>query len=489
MILSSINGPTNTTSDLIIGEEILGQNGSTIGIVAEKLTASQISFISKNNNTFKEGESVTFRESNIQAVITTLNSPSFNISFNYTFTTGQKGSFYDYGFITRKLNVDEPNKKIIVYFSNGFYDSPDDGDITTVNSYNTFDYRSEIRLVNGRRNSDIIDIRPRVSSYNVLENLRSPFEFFGRTFNASGNSATNILAADESILTNFSFYLGRIDRIYLTKNGKFQVKYGTPAEKPEMPVSVDDALEIAIINLFPYLYLTSESSIQFMEHKRYRMVDIKQLENRIKNLEYYTSLSLLETSTSNLFISDSNGLNRFKSGFFVDNFSSTIAQETAIEPKNSIDIRNKELRPKHYTTAVDLLFGPVDNLTVDSDLAFSAVEGIDIIKTGDIITLDYTEVEWLSQLFATRSESVTPFIVSFWKGNLELVPASDTWIDTVRLEANITNIEGNYTQTITNLNADPQTGFLPTIWNSWVDNWTGQNVVNTTITRTESSIW
>jgi hypothetical protein len=489
MILSSINGPTNTTSDLIIGEEILGQNGSTIGIVAEKLTASQISFISKNNNTFKEGESVTFRESNIQAIITTLNSPSFNISFNYTFTTGQKGSFYDYGFITRKLNVDEPNKKIIVYFSNGFYDSSDDGDITTVNSYNTFDYRSEIRLVNGRRNSDIIDIRPRVSSYNVLENLRSPFEFFGRTFNASGNSATNILAADESILTNFSFYLGRIDRIYLTKNGKFQVKYGTPAEKPEMPVSVDDALEIAIINLFPYLYLTSESSIQFMEHKRYRMVDIKQLENRIKNLEYYTSLSLLETSTSNLFISDSNGLNRFKSGFFVDNFSSTVAQETAIESKNSIDIRNKELRPKHYTTAVDLLFGPVDNLPVDSDLAFSAVEGIDIIKTGDIITLDYTEVEWLSQLFATRSESVTPFIVSFWKGNLELVPASDTWIDTVRLEANITNIEGNYTQTITNLNADPQTGFLPTIWNSWVDNWTGQNVVNTTITRTESSIW
>ena len=73
------------------------------------------------------------------------------------------------------------------------------------------------------RNSDIIDIRPRVSSYTVSENSRSPFEFFGRIFNASGNSAANIFASDESILTNFSFYLGRIDRIYLTKDGNFKL--------------------------------------------------------------------------------------------------------------------------------------------------------------------------------------------------------------------------------------------------------------------------
>ena len=68
------------------------------------------------------------------------------------------------------------------------------------------------------------------------------------------------------------------------------------------------------------------------------MVDIKKLENRIKNLEYYTSLSLLETNTANLFVPDSNGLNRFKSGFFVDNFTSLLTQETGIEIKNSIDV-------------------------------------------------------------------------------------------------------------------------------------------------------
>jgi hypothetical protein len=484
MVLSSLNGPTGTVSDLIIGEEILGENKSTIGIVAEKLTASQIGFIRKNDDTFKEGETVTFRESNIQAVITTLDAPSFDISPNYTFTIGQKGSFYDYGFITRKLNADEPNRKIIIYFSNGFYDSSDDGDITTVNSYNTFDYRLDIKSVNNTRNSDIIDIRPRVSSYTVLENARSPFEFFGRTFNASGNSAANILASDESIITNFSFYLGRIDRIYLTRSGQFQVKYGTPAENPEMPVSVDDALEIASITLPPYLYSTSNSSIRFLEHKRYRMVDIKQLENRIKNLEYYTTLSLLETNTAMLFVPDSNGLNRFKSGFFVDNFTSTSSQEINLEIKNSIDIKHKQLRPRHYTTSIDLLFGPVENVNPTEDLAFTNVEGTNIKKTGDIITLDYVEVEWLTQQFATRSESVTPFIVSFWNGNLELVPASDTWIDTVRLDAKIIEIEGDYKSTLLDLNADPQTGFVSTVWNSWVDHWTGQEIIETTSLNT-----
>jgi hypothetical protein len=489
MVLSSISGSTATTADLIIGEEIIGQNGNTIAIVAEKISDSQISFIYKNENVFKEGETVSFSESNIQSVILSLESNSFDISFNYTFSESQKGTIYDYGFITRKSNVEEPNKKIKIYFSNGFYDSSDNGDITIVNSYSTYDYGLEISSVNGVSNSDIIDIRPRVSQYTVQEDSRSPFEFYGRLFDASGNSASNILASDETILTNFSFYLGRIDRIYLTKDGKFQIKYGTPSEKPEKPISVDDALEIATIELPPYLYSVNQSSIQFLEHKRYRMIDIKNLENRIKNLEYYTALSLLETNTANLFIPDSNGLNKFKSGFFVDNFTSTLAQENSIEIKNSIDIANKELRPKHYTNSIDLIFGPVENVDPNQDLAFSPIEGINIRKTGDIVTLDYAEVEWLKQTFATRSESVTPFLISFWQGTLELTPASDTWVDTVRIQAKIINAEGNYAETIANaartLNVDPQTGFAPTIWNSWVQNWTGKEIIETTRLRNQ----
>ena len=37
-------------------------------------------------------------------------------------------------------------------------------------------------MINGEYVTDTIDIRPKVDTYTVLENVRSPFEFFGRTF-------------------------------------------------------------------------------------------------------------------------------------------------------------------------------------------------------------------------------------------------------------------------------------------------------------------
>ena len=485
---SSLNGPSATTSDLIIGEKITGQSSGAVAIFAEKINDVKISFIYKNQKTFREGETLVFEESKVQSVVQSIDSPSFDISPNFTFTNGQETTFYDYGTIKRKQGIEEPSKKLKIYFSNGYYESNDDGDITTVNSYSTFDYAKDIQTINGVRNSDIIDIRPKTSSYTVSLDSRSPLEFYGRTFSGSGNSAKNILASDETILASFSYYLGRIDRIYLTKDGKLQVKYGVPSERPEKPVSVDDALEIATINLPPYLYNVSNASVEFLEHKRYRMVDIKQLENRIKNLEYYTALSLLETNTANLFVPDSDGLNRFKSGFFVDNFTSLLAQEDAVFYKNSIDVKNKQLRPRHYTNSVDLTPGPVTEVDPTDDLAFTPIEGINVRKSKDVITLDYAEVEWLKQSFATRAESVTPFLISFWQGTVELTPATDTWVDTVRLDAKIIQTEGNYAETLANavrtLNVDPQTGFAPVIWNAWETNWTGQSTVDITRERT-----
>ena len=487
IIFSSLTSASTTTTELIIGETLIGQTSGAVAICAEKLTSSQIAFIYKNDSRFKEGETVSFSESKVKGVVITLDSGSFDISSNYKFTNGQEETIYNYGTLIRKNDSQEPVKRLKVYFSNGYFESTDNGDITTVNSYTRFDYSKDLQTINGNAVSDIIDIRPRVSSYTVTEGSPSPLEFLGRTFNSAGNSASNILASDESILTTFSYYLGRIDRIFLTKEGVFQVKYGQPAERPEKPVSVDEAIEIATITLPPYLYTPEQASIQFLEYKRYRMVDIKQLENRIRNLEYYTTLSLLETNTANLFVPDSDGLNRFKSGFFVDNFSSFKPQEENINIKNSIDIKNKELRPRHYTNSVNLIFGPVVNTDPTEDLAFNTIEGTNVRRSNDVVTLDYADVEYIKQSFATRSESVTPFLISFWQGTLELTPSSDTWVDTTRLEAKIINTEGNYAETLNNLartqNVDPQTGFGPILWDSWQTNWTGRDVINTSRTR------
>jgi hypothetical protein len=485
-ILSTISGPTSKTSDLIIGERFVGQTSGAVAVVAERLNDTQISFIYLNDIGLKEGETVIFDESNIQSIIGVLNASSIKISSNFKYRTGQNGSYYGYGSIIRNANAASPSRKIKIYFSNGFYNSSDVGDITTVESYTSYNYERDIQSINTTRNSDIIDIRPKVSEYSVLENSRSPFEFYGRLFSQNENSAANILASNEFIRTDYSFYLGRIDRIFLTKNGIFQVKYGEPSEKPEKPVSVDDAIEIATATIPPYLYNVRDVIFNFYEYKRYQMKDIRSLENRISNLEYYTTLSLLESETANLFIADADGLNKFKSGFFVDNFSSINAQDTSIGIKNSVDFKYKELRSSHYTNSIDLQ--PYSSISPGEDLRFKLPTGINVKRTEDIITLDYGEVEWLKQPFATRTENVVPFVISFWQGTVELTPSSDTWIDTTRLEAKVIEAQGNYAETLSNASrnfgVDPQTGFAPTVWNAWETIWTGQEIIEGSRQRT-----
>ena len=477
MDLSSINSASTTTSEYIVGEQIVGQTSNSIAIVAEKSDVDTLGFISKNENIFKEGETIISQESNIQAVITTLNNNSFDITSNFDFDSGQESTFYNYGSILRKNDFDPPAKKIKVYFESAFYESTDTGDITTVDSYNTFNYKTDIQLVDNVRNTDIIDIRPRVSDYTVSEGAVSPLMFDGRSFDGAGNSAANMLASDESIVLDYSYYLGRIDRIFLTKDGRFQVVYGDPAEQPERPLPVDEAIEVAHVFLPPYLYNVNDATINFFEYKRYQMRDIQRLETRIKNLEYYTALSLLEVNTSSFFVPDNDGLNRFKSGFFVDNFERFTAQDTNLLIKNSIDRESKELRPSHYTNSVDLQFGPVVNIDATEDLKFSTIEGINVRRNNDIITLDYSEEILLQQEFGTRTESVTPFIVAYWNGVIELNPESDTWINTRRLEARVVIEEGNFAATLANLQATQgfdQNGFGPAVWGSWNDWWSGQ---------------
>jgi len=484
--LNTITSPSNTTAEYVVGEKITGQTSGAVAIVASIVTPSQIEFIYKNDGQFTEGESVSSSESNVSAIITTIVESSFDITDNYDFSTGQETTQYNQGFITKKDNVKVPSKQIKIYFLSAYYDTNDTGDITTIDSYESFDYCNEIPYYSGIKNSDVIDIRPRVNEYTVAEGSRSPLEFKGRNFDSSGNSSNSILASDENILTTFSHYVGRIDVVCLTKIGKVQLVTGLPSPLPQKPAKVDDSIELATITLEPYLCdIDNDVSVTSLEFIRYTMNDIRRLEQRISNLEYYTALSLLETNTQNFFISDANGLNRFKSGFFVDNFENFLSQDERFI-KNSIDTKNKELRPSHYTTSVDLMFGPVVNVDATQDPTTAQIEGVNVRRNNGIVTLDYAEVEWFKQEFATRSVSVTPFIVPFWNGILSLTPQSDTWTDTVRIQAR-TIVEGNFSQQVARARAilgrDPQIGFVDTAWDSWQVTWAGATFDRSTARR------
>lgn len=477
IVFTSIDSLTNKVNDILVGDTFVGQTSNAVGVYVERVNDTKISFSSLNAIDFIEGETVTFNDSGITAIIGTIDSGDKNISLNYSVYSGSKNTIYDYSRIIRNETAKEPTKKLKIVFEYASFSESDTGNITTINSYQQFDY-CELGQINGYKNSDIIDIRQRVSPYSVVENSRSPFEFLSRSFNASGNSASNVLASDESFQMSYSYYLPRIDRIFLSKEGIFQASFGEPAESPKEPTIIQDSLDIATIYLPPYLCNIKNASVSLANHKRYRMSDIQKLERRIENLEYYTTLSLLESDTSNMMIQDANGINRFKSGFFVDDFSSTTSQLKVTEVKNSIDIANSQLRPTHFTTQTDLLLATTSNL--DSRFVDN-LNGTGVKRTGQLITLDYDEVPEITQPYATGDIKATPYDVSDFNGSLELYPSSDVWVDQTTLEPKTTIAEGNYTETIEQLNSslrkknkiDPQTGFGPVIWDSWETVWTG----------------
>ena len=495
MVLTSISGATGSTDDVTLGEFVVGSVSQAKARVVNKENATTIDIINVNDNDFQAGEVVTFEESQATAIMVSVTDRSRDISDYYELDNGQRLSYYDYARLVRKREAKIPTKKIIVYFESGSFDASDTGDVTTLNSYADFDY-DEIPYFKSRiRNSDMLDIRPRVSEYTVTAGARSPFEFDGRNFNQAGNSNGDVIASDEDLLiSSMSYYQGRIDKVFLNKNGEFQLVQGTPSDDPQAPKKIDDSIEIATIELPPYLYDVDHASVTLNQYKRYRMQDIAQLEQRIASLEEVASLSLLESETNNLFIPDAQGLNKFKSGFFVDNFTTLLTQDDESGLKNSIDAEQQFMRPEHYCTELDLVIGCDATLGIgtfprsggDPDLEdgesgngldptqLGKINGDNVRLTGDSVTLDYDEIIWKSQTFATRFISVTPYLVRFWRGHIKLNPSVDVWTDQVKLKPKTTKVMGNYNETINKTGVDPKTGLGPKMWGSWNTVWTGK---------------
>jgi hypothetical protein len=490
--LFNLTGSTGRVDDLLIGEEFFGKESGAVGLYVNKIDSLNLEFVYLNDLRFTINETIEFAETNITGIIQRFNNGDLNILNKYSLDSGQRETICDYSRLIRKDETKEPKKKIKIIYESAQYSPSDTGDITTISSYNQLDFCTLPEVKNNLRLTDIIDIRPRVLPFDATSTGSSPFEFNSRSFSDAYNSSKYVLASGESLLLNYSYYLSRIDKISLNRNRTFQLTTGVPSDIPTAPDTNDDCLEVATIYLPPYICNPKNISISLSEHKRYRMRDIAVLEQRIKNLEYYTALSLLESKTENLHIPDNNGLNRYKSGIFVDNFTSTGSQLKVGGVTNSIDTVNSELRPSPFTTQIDLLLGTKNVLGIGTqspaeyDTKFSNdIIGTNIRRTGQLITLDYTDFLEVKQPFATRVENVVPFLVTNYMGRIELFPSSDIWIDQVRLEPQRINVD-NYTETRKQLEVsgyDPQTGLSPVNWGAWNITWTGSTttVANTSV--------
>jgi len=467
--LTQISG--NLTG-LSVGEVIYGNTSTCRGLVVSVTGSNQVNFVLQNNKSFTVGETVTFKTSRIVGNVASFSSGSKDIRNNYGFDNGQKDDYCDFSRLTRKDKQSTPKGRLTIVYDRYEIDQNQVGDFITVNSYSPDDYSENLPTIKKYKASDWLDFRPRVAPFSGQ--IYSPFQFESRDFSGSQATIPNILVTNKNILLSYSYYLGRVDKLSLNKQGEFELKIGEPAEILLEPPGNKGEMEIASIYLPPYLFSSSDARVTFPSYRRYTMEDIGRLEDRIKNLEYYTQLSLLEIDTASLVIKDEvTGLDRFKCGFFVDNFKSHAAHDLK-GFKASIDMEQGLLRPSHHTTGVDLFLG--GDIILDPNEDQKHKDGLispNIRKTGDLVTLDYTVVDGLESKFATRSISVNPFDVENWIGRIELNPFSDCWIEEKQVSADESDLKADYSVLVDIFQDDPDPGFVPIDWKSWVIYHTG----------------
>ena len=454
--ITGLNSPTAFTNDLTVGELVIGSSSGAVAVYAQQKTTAQIYLIYKNNNKFTLNETITFSETGYTATISSVNPGDPNILDNYTLDNGQRSHFYDFGRLIKNNSSKQPSGRLTIFFDNFTYNSSDNGDLISVNSYPSTLDKNKIAVFDGVRNTDIIDIRPKVSNYSA--STLSPFDFASRSFNTSGFNAVQILKSNENFIFDYDFYLPRIDKLTLSSDKTFNLILGEPSETPIEPKITTEVLDVATIISSPYVYnISTDVKILLSDHRRYTMSDIKDIDNRVSNLEYYTTLSLLETSTQNLLIEDANGLNRFKSGFFVDEFNNYDTSDLNNITYSAL-IENRTLSADKNEEKINLSLYSTDNNTDISNINIADTNSNNVKITGKKLSLNYSEVEQFKQPFASKVTNVNPFNIISWQGILELNPSSDSWSKTTTTRSSL-GLLRTTTTSITNLVKTRNVGF------------------------------
>jgi len=354
----------------------------------------------------------------VAAWTTSVQTTARDITNQYTLDPGQRDTYYDLGRLTLRPGISTPQGSIKVFYD---YFEHGAGDFFARNSYNPVNVPAEL-----------------IPVYNGVVNLGNVLDF--RT---SVNSSTGLLqtAAPPRFGTNFvadiSFYLGRKEKIFLDRTGEFYSVAGASDLNPVEPLATanNNSIHLNTITLKPYTNSAEypDVAVKSIDNRRYTMRDIGGIERRVVNLEEATALSLLETKTSALQIRDNldSTLERYKTGFFVDNFSDASNADHTNDGRFSLDDRTRTILPyvEYFSLPLVEKINYLDAVTTASE--FNPVRLARLNEnyaiTGDLLTLNYTTSVLLEQSLATTSISVAPFLTATFLGRMKIVPDQDIY--------------------------------------------------------------
>lgn len=237
---------------------------------------------------------------------------------------------------------------------------------------------------------------------------------------------------DENFQCDVQYYLPRKDNVILTALGDVQVVKGLASLNPRTPFETNESMILGTMDIPVFPSLSShvakqagrrdyEVRLDLKDNRRYTMKDLRGVASRVKHLEYYASLNSLEAASKNKQIFNSSGSDRFKNGFFVDNFDGhNNADINAEGYRAAIDINKSQLRPVFRRKDIGLRKSTTQT-------------GTNVTQTGNLITLSYTNTSFMNQRKATKLRNPAESISFNWRGKLTLNPEIDNTPDVTTL--------------------------------------------------------
>ena len=370
-----------------------------------------------------------------------------DVTDDFKLVRNDTDNFYRVSKLVRKSSAAVPQKKLVVLFD---YFEHDDlsNDFYSVDSYGDMRYEDIPLTYKYQSMADVIDFRYYVQPSTVSNSGSVTDPYVESATNSAFNIYESTFAAAQKVPSpgsvfsvDYGFYTGRVDKVYLTASnekygyitGLLRVVQGSDSLDPDLADDEGAGLLLATINLPPYLKDVSQAKITLEKTRNYTMKDIGKLEDRIINLEEYTTLSLLEVSTNNLNILDEEGRNRFKNGFVVDSFTTPdVADLSNPDFSASLDLTKNIVRP----------YPAVNNIGIQYSSSESTTK-----MNRTYVTLPYEETPLVSQTYSSRVENLFPYEVFSWVGNMDLFPKKDIWYDTKReiVEGQSINLVDSYT--------------------------------------------
>lgn len=277
---------------------------------------------------------------------------------------------------------------------------------------------------------DSIDFRPFQQSTITLQTAQStaPINPAEPAYTSKFAALTRFPAPDTTATADVEYYLGRNDLVVAMSNGSLTTITGEPGsgafpKQPNQSITINKLIvppypslpaalsaEMAILvdtniandkfagrrnALYSISTTYTAAQINEQQPKRYRMVDIGSLDRRMSAVEYSLALSLAEsqTSTRNITSANSPTTDRFKFGFFTDNFIDDSRVDTA-NPQFNATIVNGVAQPKTMEYVIEL----------EPQNADTASNGV--------VSIPYTSAPLIAQLGSTDGAYVPVPVVT-----------------------------------------------------------------------------